>query len=62
LRKDRYSALLIANMVSRQLARNPDRPFITETGGFASTFKTVGSDKDYVGASWLANALVGVYD
>jgi hypothetical protein len=61
LRKDRYSALVMANMVSRQLARNPEMSFITETGGFAAKTKGT-SGKDYVGPAWLASGLTGVYD
>ena len=63
LRKDRYSALLMANMVSRQLARNPDKFFVTETGGFAGNFKNLGgNNKDYIGSSWLSDGLNGIYD
>jgi hypothetical protein len=61
LRKDRYSALLMANMVSRQLSRNPIVTFSPSEGGFARTFKGE-SGKDYVGSAWLANALNGIYD
>lgn len=35
LRKDRYSALLMANMVARTLQRAPNRPQYAYTGGFA---------------------------
>lgn len=36
LRKDRYSALLIANMVARTLQRTPDAPSYNAVGGFAN--------------------------
>ena len=63
LRKDRYSSLVMANMVSRQLARNPAQSFSSTMGGFASAFKNQPADtKDYVGPAWLTDALRGIYD
>ena len=63
MRKDRYSALVMANMLSRQLARNPDQFFVTTTGGFAYSSKLQSAnEKDYVGPSWLTEGLRGVYD
>jgi hypothetical protein len=63
LRKDRYSSLVMANMVSRQMARNPEKYFITSVGGFAGAPTVQGTDKgDYVGADWIARGLNGVYD
>jgi hypothetical protein len=62
LRKDRYSALLMANMASRQLARNPDQYFVTAVGGFAGPSTRSGEKRDYVGASWIAQGLQGIYD
>jgi hypothetical protein len=62
LRKDRFSALVMANMVSRTLARNPEQYFQTETGGFANRNAKGGSGHDYLGASWIANGLQGIYD
>jgi hypothetical protein len=62
MRKDRYSALLMANMTSRTLARNPEQFFQTETGGFANKTAKGGSGHDYLGAAWLANGLNGIYD
>jgi hypothetical protein len=61
LRKDRYSALLMANMSSRQLARNPQQYFITAVGGFATSVKPEG-EKDYIGSSWISEGLNGIYD
>lgn len=61
MRKDRYSSLLMGNMVSRTLARNPLVTFETTDGGFAKPFKGE-SGKDYIGSAWLSNALNGIYD
>jgi hypothetical protein len=62
MRKDRYSALLMANMVSRTLARNPLIQFQESEGGWAKAFKTQPDGKEYVGSAWLANSLSGLYD
>lgn len=62
LRKDRYSSLLMANMVSRQMARNPEKYFITATGGWAGAASRGGDKQDYVGADWIARGLQGIYD
>ena len=62
LRKDRYSALVMANMVSRQMARNPEKYFVTAVGGFAGAAKAGGDKRDYVGADWMARGLSGLYD
>ena len=60
MRKDRYSALLMANMVSRQIARNPLITFATTDGGFAKKVNS-GGGKDYIGSAWLSNALNDIY-
>jgi hypothetical protein len=62
LRKDRYSALVMANMVSRQMARNPEKYFITAVGGWAGSAKAAGDSRSYVGADWIARGLEGIYD
>jgi hypothetical protein len=62
LRKDRYSSLLMANMVSRQMARNPEKKFVTETGGFSTSQKVTVAGKPYVGPEWLVRGLTGIYD
>jgi hypothetical protein len=62
LRKDRFSALVMANMVSRTLARNPEQYFQTETGGFANRGAKGDGGKDYIGSSWLSSGLNGIYD
>ena len=63
LRKDRYSALVMANMVSRQIARNPEKYFITAIGGFATGDKlSHDNEKTYIGPAWLSEGLTGIYD
>lgn len=62
LRKDRYSALLMANMVSRQLIRNPERYFVTTTGGFANRYVANDGSKAYIGPTWITSNLDGIYD
>ena len=61
LRKDRYSSLVMANMVSRQMARNPEKYFTTAIGGWAGSAKAAGDKRDYVGSSWLAEGLSDIY-
>jgi hypothetical protein len=56
LRKDRYSALLMANMTARVLANTPAEPEYKPYGGFA---RSVARDKVqgpmYIGPSWYNN-------
>ena len=60
LRKDRYSALLMANMGARQLVRNPVRHLVSsEGGGFAVPSSSSG--RKYVGPSWISSALDEAY-
>lgn len=61
LRKDRYSALLMANMSARRMYRNPERLFSVEHGGFASNVKR-DSGRKFVGPSWITDALEDAYD
>lgn len=50
LRKDRYSALLMANMVARTLQRTPETPEYQSVGGFANQIAKQGaSTQMYVG-------------
>jgi len=51
----------MANMVSRQMARNPDKYFVTAIGGWAGSAKAAGDTRDYVGSDWLANGLSDIY-
>jgi hypothetical protein len=48
LRKDRYSALVMANMTARQLARDRSIQMVTVTGGFAASVKADPS-VEYIG-------------
>lgn len=59
LKKDRYSALLMANYV----ARNLTDPILYEpvAGGFSASMKP-GSGKDFAGPSWMTSALNNLYD
>jgi hypothetical protein len=68
LRKDRYSALLMANMAARTLARTPREPEYKARGGFANQLAR-GGRRDaagplYVGPDWFSagvNAMGGGY-
>lgn len=62
LRKDRYSALVMANMASRMMMRYPEKYFTTAIGGWAGTPKQAQEKSDYVGADWIARGLQGIYD
>jgi hypothetical protein len=62
LRKDRYSALIMANMASRTMARNPEKYFQTAIGGWAGSPNKAQDKIDYVGADWIARGLQGIYD
>lgn len=59
-RKDRYSALLMANMVARQLVRDVVFDIATTDGGFAGN---VGIDGGvlYHGPAWFTEKIQGVY-
>jgi hypothetical protein len=64
LRKDRYSALLMANMSARTLARTPAAPEYRPVGGFARNIAAGGKRdrKDgpmFVGPAWWAGAGAG---
>ena len=57
MRKDRYSALVIANMIARQLQREIPAPAYSNIGTVIKpgTFQTSPSNKMYVGQEWAAN-------
>jgi hypothetical protein len=61
LRKDRYSALVMANMTARQLARDRSIQMVTVTGGFAASVKADPS-VEYIGPAWLTEGLKGYLD
>jgi len=59
-RKDRYSALLMANMGARQMRLNPQMRFNPEIGGFImESTKTKG--RKYIGPAWLTERLEDLY-
>lgn len=63
LTKDRYSALLMANMVARQLEALRESPLgVTDGGGFASRQgKSETSGPLYHGPAWFVDKINGVY-
>jgi hypothetical protein len=60
-RKDRYSALLMANMGARQLRLNPQLVFSPEIGGFIVSNKGT-EGKRYIGPSWVVDKLQSLYE
>lgn len=64
-RKDRYSALLMANMTARTLAMREDIVFDISTGGFANSNYPRRNDgeagKMYTGPDWLTQQLQNLY-
>jgi len=63
MRKDRYSALLMANMAARTLQRTPEAATVQFYGGFATGgFKEAAKDKNlYSGPSWFSEHMKDVY-
>ena len=63
IRKDRYSALLMANMAARIIARTPEPEAYSFYGGFASSTErsTKVDKKMYNGPSWFADGMQDVY-
>ena len=68
MRKDRYSALLIANAIARDILRIPQQEYKGFTvGGFVSEFtggstKSIESQDLMLGPSWLTEKYKGLYD
>jgi hypothetical protein len=65
MRKDRYSALLMANMAARIIARTPDQKEYEFYGGFAY-MPEGGKEKkkdqeDFIGPSWFVENMKDVY-
>tara|TARA_B100000029_G_scaffold311718_1_gene304276 strand:+ start:2665 stop:4629 length:1965 start_codon:yes stop_codon:yes gene_type:complete len=60
LRKDRYSALLMANMAGRTMQRTPTPPDHEFTGGFAARGKTQ-EGPDYIGPAWFTEGMKNIY-
>jgi hypothetical protein len=62
IRKDRYSALLMANMAARTLQRLPTQAEYQFYGGFATGgYMPKTEDKLYNGPSWFADQMKDVY-
>ena len=62
-RKDRYSALLMANMSARVLHRTPEQADYQFYGGFATGghAQTKEDEKPYTGPSWFSDNMKDVY-
>ena len=61
IRKDRYSALLMANMAARILHRTPPAPEYKAVGGFASNHDNKADGPNYIGPSWWTNQMKDIY-
>lgn len=65
MKKDRYSALLMANSCARNLALNNFQPFSLSSGGFANTFSNKEEqkveEKLFQGPSWVVEGLSALY-
>lgn len=61
MRKDRYSALLMANASARLIARTPESPVYMGYGGFATTFQKKPGFAEYTGPDWFIQGIKGVY-
>ena len=59
-RKDRYSALLMANMGARQIQRIDAPPEYTPRGGFANAVKYNDTEEMYTGPAWFVNAVKNI--
>jgi hypothetical protein len=65
MRKDRYSALIMANMAARIIARTPDKEDYTFYGGFAAmsekSKKKDAPSKLYNGPAWFSDNMKDIY-
>jgi hypothetical protein len=61
LRKDRYSALLMANMAARTLARLPEASVYNFYGGFATVEKVDKKGDMYSGPNWFTDSVSDIY-
>lgn len=63
MRKDRYSALLMANMACRVIQRTPTQEMYNFYGGFATGghYKKDTEEKMYSGPSWFTDTMKDVY-
>lgn len=62
LRKDRYSALLMANMIARKIEKaTPKETTYIHVGGFTNSFKKSNTKNDlYISPSWFKHDFKGV--
>ena len=60
-RKDRYSALIMANMAARTLARLPEASIYNFYGGFATMEKTEKQGDMYSGPNWFTDSVKDIY-
>jgi len=61
LRKDRYSALIMANMAARKIDRTPDAPDYSFYGGFATITDHKPTGEMFTGPSWFTDGMKDVY-
>lgn len=63
MRKDRYSALIMANMAARVLDRTPDVADYEFYGGFAGAVKMESMEDlaDFTGPSWFTEGMEDIY-
>lgn len=62
LRKDRYSALIMANMSARVIDRTPEREEYNSIGGFAHGIPSKNdSGKDFEGPAWFSESMQNIY-
>jgi hypothetical protein len=61
LRKDRYSAILMANMSARKIRRTPASPVYESIGGFVGGARKDTAGPNYVGPSWFTEGMKDVY-
>ena len=62
LRKDRYSALIMANIAARIIQRTPHKPDYESFGGFVGGTNKNTKGPDYIGPSWFLEGMKGLYD
>ncbi len=60
-RKDRYSALIMANMAARTLARLPEATMYNFYGGFATMEKSEKQGDMYSGPNWFTDSMKDIY-
>lgn len=61
MRKDRYSALLMANMSARKTYLKPMRDKPMTTGGFANSGKLDVNGPEFIGPAWFTENMRNVY-